>query len=142
MKRTVRLRDYARPYWRQALAAIVTLFAMAMLDLAIPRLIQRLIDHGIARNDQPLIIQTALIMIGISLLTAVIAIANNITSIRVGEGVARDVRRALFLEDSVVLVWQFEPRAHRRAAGAADQRHGRAQDGHADFAAHRQRARR
>lgn len=45
-----------------------------------------------------MVVQTAAIMLLISALSAVIAIANNIFSVRVGEGVARDLRDALFLK--------------------------------------------
>ena len=66
--------------------------------MAIPRLVQRIIDQGIGRRDRALVINTSLLMLGVSLLSALFAIGNNVTSIRVGEGVARDLRRALFLK--------------------------------------------
>jgi ATP-binding cassette, subfamily B, multidrug efflux pump len=44
------------------------------------------------------VIHTSLWMLGVSALSALIAIGNNVTSVRVGEGVARDLRRALFLK--------------------------------------------
>lgn len=98
MKNIRRLFPFIRPYARRALIALVLLTALVFLDLAIPRLIQRIIDQGIARNDQSVVLQTALLMIGISVLSAFIAIGNNIFSIQVGEGVARDLREALFLK--------------------------------------------
>jgi ATP-binding cassette subfamily B protein len=70
---------------------------MVVLDLSIPRLIQRIIDQGINRQDQAVVLSTAAIMIGISVLDTLIAIGNNIFSIQVGEGVARDLREALFM---------------------------------------------
>jgi len=78
--------------------SLVLLSSLVVLDLSIPRLIQRIIDQGINQHNQPLVIQTAVIMITISLLSLVIAIGNNIFSVRVGEGVARDLREALFLK--------------------------------------------
>lgn len=89
---------FIKPYWLPAILSLITLTALVFLDLAIPRLIQRIIDQGIARNDQTMVVQTAAIMLLISALSAVIAIANNIFSVRVGEGVARDLRDALFLK--------------------------------------------
>lgn len=89
---------FIKPYWLPAILSLITLTALVFLDLAIPRLIQRIIDQGIARNDQAIVVQTAAIMLLISALSAVIAIANNIFSVRVGEGVARDLRDALFLK--------------------------------------------
>ncbi len=81
-----------------AIGALVLLTLMVVLDLAIPRLIQHLIDAGIGHRDRGVVLRTALAMLGISAVSAAIAIANNITSVRVGEGVARDLREALFLK--------------------------------------------
>ena len=92
-----RLLGFVKPYWRLAVLALVMLTALVAFDLAIPRLVQRIIDQGIAKNDRPVVVQTALAMLGISAVSTVIAIANNIFSVRVGEGVARDLREALFV---------------------------------------------
>jgi ATP-binding cassette subfamily B protein len=92
-----RLLGFVKPYWRLAVLALVMLSALVALDLAIPRLVQRIIDQGIAKSDRSVVVQTALAMLGISAVSTVIAIANNVFSVRVGEGVARDLREALFL---------------------------------------------
>ena len=89
---------FLRPYRGTALIALSLLITVVIFDLAIPRLVQRIIDQGIARRDRGLVIHTSLWMLGISALSMLIAVGNNITSIRVGEGVARDLRRALFLK--------------------------------------------
>ncbi|MCX6032976.1 MAG: ABC transporter permease, partial [Chloroflexi bacterium] len=91
-----KLLPFVRPYWRRALVALVCLTSLVFLDLAIPRLIQRIIDQGIQQHNQSVVVQTALLMLGISVLSAVIAIGNNNLSVRVGESVARDLRDALF----------------------------------------------
>lgn len=96
MKDIYKLLHLVKPYWKQAVAAFILLTALVFLDLAIPRLIQRIIDQGIGQRDQNVVIQTGLIMIGISILSVLIAVGNNLTSIQVGEGVARDLRDALF----------------------------------------------
>ena len=43
-------------------------------------------------------LHTALLMLGISLLSAIIAVGNNLFSVRVGESVARDLREAIFVK--------------------------------------------
>lgn len=68
------------------------------MDLAIPRLIQHTIDQGINGNNMQLVISTSIIMLVISLLQVIFALANNLFSIQVGEAVARDLREALFLK--------------------------------------------
>ncbi len=87
-----------KPYRGTALIALTLLATLVVFDLAIPRLIQRIIDQGIGRHDRALVLHTSLLMLGVSALSTLIAIGNNVTSIRVGEGVARDLRRALFLK--------------------------------------------
>lgn len=88
--------SFVRPYRKRAVAALLGLAALVVMDLAIPRLIQRIIDLGIARHDTGVVVRTALLMLGISVLSAAIAVFNNILSVQVGEGVARDLRQALF----------------------------------------------
>ncbi|MBI1298726.1 ATP-binding cassette domain-containing protein [bacterium] len=91
-----KLLPFVKPYWLGSMLSLITLTTLVFLDLAIPRLIQRIIDDGIAAQDQGVVIQTALIMLSISLTSLIFAIANNIFSVRVGEGMARDLREAMF----------------------------------------------
>ena len=88
MKPILKLMKFVQPYWRRAALALVILTSLVFLDLAIPRLIERIIDDGIAKNDQSLVIQTALIMVGISVLSTILAIANSVFSVQIGESVA------------------------------------------------------
>jgi ATP-binding cassette, subfamily B, multidrug efflux pump len=96
MDQIFKLASFVRPYWRRAALSLALLTTLVLLELAIPRLIQRIIDQGIGRNDQGVVVRTALLMLGISLLSALIAIGNNVLSVQVAEGVARDLRAALF----------------------------------------------
>lgn len=98
MNDLLKLVHFVKPYSKRAVVALVLLTSLVFMDLAIPRLIQRIIDQGIIQNNRDIVLQTALLMIGISVLSTVIAIGNNIFSIQVGEGVARDLRDALFLK--------------------------------------------
>ncbi len=98
MRPTLKLLAYVRPYARRAVLALVLLSTLVVLDLAIPRLIQRLIDQGINAHDQAVVLQTGLLMLGLSALSAVIAVGNNIFSIQVGEGATRDLREAIFVK--------------------------------------------
>ena len=87
---------FVKPYWKLAVLSLVLLTSLVFADLSIPRLIQRIIDQGVTQHNQPLVLQTAAIMLGISLVSTVIAVGNNIFSVRVGESVGRDMRRAIF----------------------------------------------
>lgn len=89
---------FIKPYWKWGLVSLVLLIAVVLIDLAIPRLIQRVIDQGINAGDTQVVIISAIIMLSISLLQVIFALGNNYFSIQVGESVARDIREALFLK--------------------------------------------
>jgi len=96
MDQIFKFASFVRPYWKRAALALVLLTALVFMDLAIPRLVQRIIDQGIGQHDQGVVIRTSLLMLGISLLSTLFAVGNNILSVQVGECVARDLRDALF----------------------------------------------
>lgn len=98
MRSLRRLLHFVEPYAPLAILALVTLTLLVAMDLAIPRLVQRIIDDGIGAHDADVVLQTSLVMLGISGLSLLGAIANSVLSVRVGEGVARDLREALFLK--------------------------------------------
>lgn len=98
VKDLLRLLRFLRPCRRLALLSLVLLAGMVCLDLAIPRLIQRIIDRGILQGDRRVVLTTALLMLGISALGTLFAIGNNVFSVRVGEHLARDLREAMFLK--------------------------------------------
>ena len=89
---------FLKPYWKPALLALVCLLILVILDLSIPRLIQRIIDQGIKANNQDVVLHTGLLMLLISLLSMGMAVVNNILSVKVGESVARDLRERVFLK--------------------------------------------
>jgi ATP-binding cassette, subfamily B, multidrug efflux pump len=89
---------FVKPYWKLAVFALAMLLAMVLLDLAIPRLIERIIDQGIRQKNLSVVLRTSILMLGISLLSTVVAVLNSNASIRVGESVARDLREAIFVK--------------------------------------------
>ena len=97
MNATRKLLPFFRPYWRRALAALLLLTGVVVMDLSIPRLIERIIDQGISAHNAAVVIQTSAIMLTLSALSTVFAIGNNNMSVQVGEAIARDLREALFL---------------------------------------------
>ena len=93
-----KLLPFVKPYWKRATVALILLSSLVIMDLSIPLLIERIINQGIEKHNQTVVIQTSLIMICLSILSTVIAVANSILSVQVGESVARDLRDALFLK--------------------------------------------
>ncbi len=47
MQHIKKLLHFVKPYWRRSLVALVFLVAVVLMDLSIPRLIQRIIDKGV-----------------------------------------------------------------------------------------------
>jgi ATP-binding cassette subfamily B multidrug efflux pump len=98
MKHMQKLLRFVKPYWRRSVAALVLLTSLVFLDLSIPRLVERIIDQGINAKNMNVVLQTSALMLGISAMSALIAVGNNILSIQVGESTARDLREALFVK--------------------------------------------
>ena len=98
MQQIKKLLHFVRPYWRRSLVALIFLVVVTLMDLAIPRLVERIIDKGVNAHNMQVVINTTIIMLVISVIQAVFAIANNLFSVQVGESVARDLREALFVK--------------------------------------------
>ncbi len=98
MKELRKLLPYLKPYWVQSVLALVLISGGVFMDLAIPRLVQRIIDEGITAGQMSIVTGTTLLMLGISVLSTLFAIGNNFLSVLAGEAFARDLRDDLFLK--------------------------------------------
>jgi len=98
MKKIFKFLSFIKPYWKQVVFAMIFLICVVFMDLTIPRLVQRIIDEGIYKNDLTLVANTTLIMLGISVLSTLFSIGNNMLSVQVGEAFARDLREAIFVK--------------------------------------------
>jgi len=98
MNQVSKLFRFLKPYWKKSALSLVLLTAVVVMDLAIPRLVQRVIDQGIIGQNMQVVVNTFFLMLGISVLDTIFAIGNNNYSVQVGEGVARDLREAIFLK--------------------------------------------
>ena len=96
MKDFKKVISFAKPYRGQIILAMVMLALVVAADLAMPRLIQKLIDEGVAAGNLSLVWRQAAIIIGISLLAAVFSLVNTVFSVRSSYLFGRDLRLALF----------------------------------------------
>ena len=87
---------YVRPYAKEAILAMILLVLVVTVDLTIPRLVQVIIDEGVAKQNQEVIIRTSLLMVGISVISALFMIGNTIFTVRVSRGFEADLREAIF----------------------------------------------
>jgi len=76
--------------------AMILLALVVSVDLFIPRLVQVIIDEGVAKQNQEVIINTGLLMIGISVISALFMIGNTIFAVRTSRGFEADLREAVF----------------------------------------------
>ncbi|MFC1803244.1 ABC transporter ATP-binding protein [Thermoproteota archaeon] len=93
-----RVLKYAKLYTREIISAMVLLGLVVAADLSIPRLVQVIIDEGVAKKDMSTIVNTSLLMIGASILSALFMVGNTIASVRAGRSFEADLRRALFMK--------------------------------------------
>jgi ATP-binding cassette subfamily B protein len=66
------------------------------MDLLQPRLIERIIDEGIAQNDAVVVRNTALLMLGVALIGMVGGVLCGIFAIQASQGFGADLRGTLF----------------------------------------------
>ena len=96
MSDLTRVLGYAKPYKKEIVAAMILLGLVVAADLSIPRLVQVIIDQGVANKDMDKIINTSLLMIGASIMSALFMVGNTITSVRAGRSYEADLRDAVF----------------------------------------------
>jgi len=87
---------YLRPYSKEAAGAIILLSLVVVANLSIPRLVQVIVDEGVANKDLEVIISTSLLMIGASILSALFMAGNTILAIKASRGFEADFRDAIF----------------------------------------------
>jgi ATP-binding cassette subfamily B protein len=91
-----RVLRYLSPYKKEAILATTLLAFVVVADLSIPRLVQVIIDDGVALGNMRVILRTSLLMIGASVISAVLSIANTYYSVKASRNFEADLREALF----------------------------------------------
>ncbi len=87
---------FLRPYWHWAVLAPLLMLVEVATDLLQPRLIQRIVDVGIANQDMAVVTNTGIWMIVISVVGAAVGIACTTASVLASQGFGADLRDALF----------------------------------------------
>jgi ATP-binding cassette subfamily B protein len=97
MKKAIRtLAKFLKPYWRWAVLAPLFMMLEVAMDLMQPRMVQRIIDVGIAQRDMTVVIRTGLLMVGLALIGGVGGVACTIFSVKASLGFGADLRGTLF----------------------------------------------
>lgn len=96
MQSLKRLSIYLKPYWKLAVIAPSLMALEVAMDLMQPRLLETIVDLGIAKLDMEVVFQTGLWMVIVALIGAIGGIGNNVTSVMVSQSYGADLRSALF----------------------------------------------
>ena len=96
MKASMKLAGLLRPYWRWVLIAPMLMALEVAMDLLQPRMVERIIDEGIARLDQNVVLTTGLLMIGIAMIGALGGMSNGFFAERTVQAFGADLRERLF----------------------------------------------
>ena len=96
METLKRLIGMLKDYRRDVVFAFMALVVGTAAEVLIPTQIQRIIDDGIAMNDNSVIIQASLIMIGFALIGMVATYVNAYYGVRMSEGFVADLREMTY----------------------------------------------
>ena len=91
-----RIAGYASPYRLSIVAFLVLTVIDALLVVASPLILQRLIDDGVSAGDRQLVVFLALLVAGIAVVDAALSLFLRWYSSRIGEGLIYDLRSQVF----------------------------------------------
>jgi ATP-binding cassette subfamily B protein len=91
-----KLTGFLKPYWRWIALAPLLMILEVVMNLMQPRLIQTIVDEGIAQLNLNLVIQTGLLMMGLTVIGALGGMSNGIFAEMTVQGFGADLRQFLF----------------------------------------------
>lgn len=93
-----KLLRFLKPYWWQVILLMLTIAVQVYTTLQLPALMADIINKGIVPGDTDFIWQTGLLMLGVTLISAVASFVSSYFSARVGANFSRDIRAAVFVK--------------------------------------------
>ena len=97
-----------RPYWLRVLLLAAITLAGVYTDLALPSLMARIINQGLAAQDFSLILFTGGEMLFCALLGVLCAVGSGILGAQVSMGFGRDLRGMVFRKATALSLTEFE----------------------------------
>jgi ATP-binding cassette subfamily B protein len=104
----LKLFRFLAPYRGAVVIALVLAMVQALGALLPPRLMADIVDRGIVRGDQVVILKIGALMLAISVVATGCAIAASYYSARVATGFGRSLRSAIFARASYLSIRQFD----------------------------------
>ena len=96
MKSLLRLGPDLRRYWRQVSLALVCILAITGTNLIIPRIIQQVIDIGLAQGEIVFMLRAGLLIVGIGVLQTILTYFQRYISEWIAARIGYDLRNRLY----------------------------------------------
>lgn len=96
MQATRKLAIFLKPYWLWAVLAPLLMALEVAMDLAQPRLIEHIIDVGIAQGDMSIVVSTGIWMVVLAVIGMIGGVGCGFFTVLAGQGFGFDLRDALF----------------------------------------------
>ena len=91
-----RVLAFLRPYRTLAVLAPLFMLLEVVMDLTQPYLMEHIVDVGIARLDMPVVLHTAMLMVGFAFIGLIGGVGCTVAAVRAATSAATDLRSALF----------------------------------------------
>ncbi len=104
----LKLARFLPPHRRLLMLVLVLALAQSLANLLLPRLTSDIVDQGIVKGDQRAILEVGALMLLMSMVATLCAIAGSFYSAKVATGLGRDLRGALFARAERLSIHQFE----------------------------------
>jgi len=87
---------FIEPYRSYSFLAMFLLISTIFFDLTIPRIIQEIIDQGVIPRNSSVVLRYTLLMLGFTVISALLTIGNTFLSVRVAQGFGADIRSSIY----------------------------------------------
>lgn len=96
MKHLLRIRIFLKPYFWQILATLLILLILTGLNLVVPRIIRSVIDEGLVQGEAQYLVRSALLLLGLGLVAAILNLGNRYWSEWIAARVGYDLRNCMY----------------------------------------------
>ena len=96
MKHLLRIQTFLKPYAWQILGTLFILLVLTGLNLIVPRIIQTVIDQGLVAGESTSLIRSALLLLGLGLVSAVLNLILRYWSAWTASRVGYDLRNRMY----------------------------------------------
>lgn len=96
MKNLIRISSFLKPYRGQVILTLLMLLTLTGLNLLVPRIIQSVIDDGLLIGNTSYLVRSALFLLGLGLVSALLGLGNRYLSEWVAARVGYDLRNRMY----------------------------------------------